>query len=219
MEQVVIYGAGALAGQIVKYNWRYSLYDIVALIDDNPYVGSEKWGIPVWNYQQFKEHFKLEDAPLIIVSVGYVDCNRAREEVCLRLMTDGYKLGNFISPGANCWPNTLKGRNILVFDNAFVGVDCELSNGVVISEGCVLSHGVYVDDNVFFSDGVVVGGNAVIGKNSFIGLNATIKSSVHIGKYNIVGAAANVLKNTDSFMVTKGNPGRSVAGDTLNMKI
>lgn len=219
MEQIVIYGAGALASQIVKYNWRYLMYEIVALIDDNPGVGKEKWGIPVWGYQQFKEQYKVENAPSLIVSVGYAGCNRFREEVCLRLMADGFKLGNFISPRANCWPDTFKGNNILVFDNAFVGVDCELGNGVIISEGCVLSHGVHVEDHVFFSDGVVVGGNAKIGKNSFIGLNATIKSSIRVGKFNIVGSAANVLKNTEEFMVTKGNPGRSVVSDTLNMKI
>lgn len=219
MEQIVIYGAGALARKIIKYNWRYSLFDIIALIDDNSKIEAEKWGVPVWGYQQFKQLYKKGDAPSIIVSIGYTGCNRFREDVILRLMTDGYKLGNFISPGANCWPDTIRGCNILVFDNAFIGDDCELANGVVICPGCVLSHGVHVEDYVFFSDGVVVGGNARIGKNSFVGLNSTIKSSVNVGKYNIIGSAANVLKDTEGFMVTKGNPGRSVIGDTLNMKI
>ncbi len=218
MERIAIYGAGALARQMIKYNERYHLYEIVALIDDNM-ENKTQWGIPVLRYDLFRQDFSGESMPQVIVSIGYAGCNVAREQVCTKLMEDGLRLGNFISPGSNCWPGTIQGKNILVFDNAFIGVDCKICDGVIISEGCVFSHGVGVDGYVFFSDGVVVGGNAKVGNNSFIGLNATIKSSVHIGSYNIVGAAANVLHNTDESMITKGNPGRSINCDTLKIRI
>ena len=218
MERIAIYGAGALAHQMVKYNERYKMFDIVALIDDNLECG-QKWNIPVIGYNSFCQNFPEETTPQVIVSIGYAGCNVAREQVCKKLAADGVRLGNFISPGSNCWPGTIQGKNILVFDNAFIGVDCNICDGVIISEGCVLSHGVNVNEYVFFSDGVVSGGNAQVGKNSFIGLNATLKSSVHIGSFNIVGAAANVLNNTEEYMVTKGNPGRSVKCDTLKIRI
>ena len=130
-----------------------------------------------------------------------------------------FGLANFIAPNSNCWPNTIKGSNIIVLDNVFVGDDCEIESGVILCPGTVLSHGVKVGEYSFFSDGVVVGGNAKIGNNSFVGLNSTIKSSVKIGNYNIIGSAANVIHDTPDFSVTKGNPGITIQKDTLHTKI
>lgn len=142
-----------------------------------------------------------------------------RETVCERLKAEGYELANFISPGANCWNDTIKGVNIMVFDNAFVGLGCELKDGVIISEGTTLSHDVVIEPYCFFSDEVTVGGHARIGRNSFLGLNTTIKSNLKLGTHNIVGCAANVLKDTEDYCVVVGNPARARKADTENKDI
>lgn len=53
MEKVAIFGAGALAKQIVAYNQRYELFDIIALIDDNVNSFDFDPRIPVYDYNGF----------------------------------------------------------------------------------------------------------------------------------------------------------------------
>lgn len=107
----------------------------------------------------------------------------------------------------------------MVFDNTFVGIGCELHDGVVISEGSTLSHDVIVEPYCFFSDGVTVGGHACIGRNSFLGLNSTIKSNTRLGPFNIVGCAANVLRDTEPDCVAVGNPARCRRVDPMKVQI
>ena len=156
----------------------------------------------------------------VIVSIGYVKCSVYRKTAVEKVLDAGYKLYNFIAPGANVWPGSFKENdNVLVFDNAFVGVGCQLERGVIISEGTVLSHDITVGQYTFMSDGVIVGGHCKIGEHSFIGLNSTIKSNTTLGVYNIVGCAANVLKDTPDYSVVKGNPGKAEQRDTLGVDI
>ena len=54
----------------------------------------------------------------------------------------GYDLANFIYPNANVWPQSLQGKNIIIFDNIFVREDYEIDNGIIISEGTTLSHDI-----------------------------------------------------------------------------
>ena len=219
MNKTAIYGLGALARELELYNIRYHLFDLVAFIDDNESKTGSYEGIPVLSFDDFINEFTVKEPPRIIVSVGYTGCNVFRENTCKKVLENGFELANFIAPNSNCWPNTIKGSNIIVLDNVFVGDDCEIESGVILCPGTVLSHGVKVGEYSFFSDGVVVGGNAKIGKNSFVGLNSTIKSSVKIGNYNIIGSAANVIHDTPDFSVTKGNPGITIQKDTLHTKI
>lgn len=219
MNKIAIYGLGALAREIILYNIRYHLFDLVAFIDDNEAKTGSYEGIPVLSFKDFINGCTGQEQPKILVSVGYTGCNVFRENTCKKVLEHGFELANFIAPNSNCWPNTIKGNNVIILDNVFVGDDCEIESGVILCPGTVLSHGVKVGEYSFFSDGVVVGGNAKIGKNSFVGLNSTIKSSVKIGNYNIIGSAANVIYDTPDYSVTKGNPGITIQKDTLHTRI
>lgn len=227
MDNLVIYGTGALARSIVLYNERYRLFNVKCFIDDNMLAGESFMGFPVLHYGEYQQITpqsvnSLDDTDTkdyFLVTIGYTRANTLRAAVCNRLKADGYHLANFISPGSNCWSDTIKGENILVFDNAFVGIGCELHDGVIISEGVTLSHDVIVEPYCFFSDAVAVGGHACIGRNSFLGLNSTIKSNTRLGPFNIVGCAANVLRDTESDCVAVGNPARYRKADTREVRI
>jgi carbonic anhydrase/acetyltransferase-like protein (isoleucine patch superfamily) len=42
----------------------------------------------------------------------------------------------------------------------------------------------------------VVSGNVTVGRNTFIGVNATIRDSIQIGEYNVIGSGALIMKST-----------------------
>lgn len=220
MKKLLIYGTGVVARQIHFYNERYQLYDIVGYIDDNDKSEKKFMGKPVFRFEKLPPpiHTDFSDT-YIIVSIGYTHCNTVRERVCKKVAEAGYSLANFITRGSNIWENTVKGKNIIIFDNVFVGIGCKLNDGVIISEGSTLSHDISVGPYTFFSDEVTVGGFANIGRNSFVGLNSTIKSGLDIGDYNIIASGTNVVKSSTDKCVIKGNPGRNMNKDTLIINI
>lgn len=61
MEKVAIYGAGALAKQIVAYNKRYNMFDIVAMIDDNVQSFDYAPEIPVLTFDKFKNMYPAKN--------------------------------------------------------------------------------------------------------------------------------------------------------------
>ena len=217
-ENVLIYGIGSLGEKIFEYNKRDCKYNIVGFIDDKQNLEPEFCGIPTMNYEQFKRRYRPEDYKLF-VAIGYVKCSYYRETVCNKVSSDCYETINYISPNAICWEGALIGRNIFIADNVFVGHGCKIMDGVILYEGCTFSHDVEIGAYSFLSLRVAFGGYTKLGNNSFVGLNTTVKDDVTIGAYNIVGCGTNVIKSTEDYNVTVGNPGRSQKRDTISMKI
>lgn len=53
-QRIAIYGAGALAKQIINYNQRYNMFEVVALIDDYAIKGQSFMGYDVLPFDSFK---------------------------------------------------------------------------------------------------------------------------------------------------------------------
>ena len=216
-KKLIVYGTGSLAEKIFFYNKRDSLYDLVSFIDDN---GSdvEFHGIPVIAYQDCLSRYSVEDY-VFFVAIGYTNCNVGREKVCKKLQDAGYKLINYISPNSIVFENVVLGSNILICDNVFVGHSSKVSDGVILSVGCILSHENTIGKFSFLSSSVVLGGHAVVENNCFIGLHSTLRDSIKVREFNIVGSASNVIKSTEPYSLTKGNPGISEVRDIMTIKI
>lgn len=217
-DKIVIYGASSLGKKIYEYNKRDHLYDIVGFVDDKQDQDAICCDLPLMNYEQFKQKYQPGDCK-VFVAIGYVKCSYYREMVVGCVTRDGYELINYISPNSICWEGTLVGRNIFVADNVFVGHGCEIHDGVILYEGCTFSHDAVIEAYCFLSLRVAFGGYTKLGHNSFVGLNTTVKDDVTIGVYNIVGCGANVIKSTNDYNITIGNPGVSRQKDTMSIKI
>lgn len=217
-EKLLIYGIGSLGEKIYEYNKRDGMYDIVGFIDDGQNIEPTFCGLSTMNYEQFKQKYNTADCKLF-VAIGYTKCNYYRELVCKKVVADGYETINYISPNAIYWGDTLLGRNIFIGDNVFVGHGCKVMDGVILYEGCTLSHDAEIGAYSFLSLRVAFGGYTRLGRNSFVGLNTTVKDDVVIGAYNIVGCGTNIIKSTEDYNVTIGNPGHSHKKDTVSMKI
>lgn len=218
LEKLVIYGVGSLGEKIYEYNKRDVFFDIVGFVDDKQDLEPSYLGLPTMNYDQFKSVYKPDECK-VFVAIGYVKCNYYRELVLNRVVADGYFLANYISSKAFCWDGTLRGNNIFVADNVFVGHGCKIHDGVILYEACTFSHDTEIDAYCFISLRASFGGYTKLGHNSFVGLNTTVKDGVRIGAYNIIGCGSNVIKSTNDYSVTVGNPGVSKRRDTMSMKI
>ena len=48
---------------------------------------------------------------------------------------------------------------------------------------------------------MVISGGCEIDKNTFIGVNATLRDHIKVGKFNVIGAGALILKSTEDHQV------------------
>lgn len=218
MQKLFVYGVGSLGEKIYHYNKRDHMFDMIGFIDDKEGGDDVFCDLPVYSFEEFKGHYKPENC-VIFVAIGYVKCNYYRELVCQKVKAAGYSLTNYISPNAICFENVELGENILLCDNVFVGHGSKLEDGVILSVGCTLSHENTIGKYSFISSCVVFGGHALVRNNCFIGLHSTIRDSVEIGEYSIVGSGTNVIKSTESYSLTVGNPGKSISKDTCSLTI
>ena len=212
-----IYGTGALAEKIFHYNERDKQYNLIGFIDDKKQE-TLFCGLPVLNYSEFKKYNKPNSCKLFI-AIGYIKCNHYRKIVFDRVKKDSFQLINYVSPNSICFNNVLKGENILVCDNVFIGHGSIIEDGVILSVGCTLSHENKIECFSFISSCVAFGGHSTIKNNCFIGIHSTIRDGITIGEYNIVGSGTNVLNSTESYCLTIGNPGKTKSCDTLNIAI
>ena len=58
IRKLAIFGAGALAKQLINYNIRYQLWDIVALIDDSVNCESSFMGIDIISFEDFYNRYE-----------------------------------------------------------------------------------------------------------------------------------------------------------------
>ena len=217
-DKIVIYGIGSLGVKLFEYNKRDNLFEILGFVDDKENLEPLFCGLPTMSYEQFKSKYNPYDCK-VFIAIGYVKCNYFRELIFHRVINDGYELVNYVSPNSICFEGVLKGHNILVCDNVFVGHGSIIEDGVILSVGCTLSHENTIERFTFVSSCVVFGGYSKAKRNSFIGIHSTIKDGITISEFNIVGAGTNVLKSTESYSLTVGNPGKTRKADTLNITI
>jgi sugar O-acyltransferase (sialic acid O-acetyltransferase NeuD family) len=217
-KQLLVYGVGSLGEKIYHYNKRDCLFDMIGFIDDKAKPEDIFCSLPVYTFDRIKDLFSPQEC-VIFVAIGYVKCNYYRELVCNKVKEAGYSLTNYISPNSICFEGVELGENILLCDNVFVGHGSRLEDGAILSVGCTLSHENYVGKYSFISSAVVFGGHAKVMNNCFVGLHSTVRDSVVIEKYNIVGSGTNVIKSTEPFSVTIGNPGVSKTKDTMSMSV
>ena len=218
MQKLFVYGVGSLGEKIFHYNKRDHLFDMIGFIDDKEFANPFFCGLPVYTFDKLKELYNKDEC-VIFVAIGYVKCNYFRELVCNKVKSAGYELTNYISPNSICFENVELGKNILLCDNVFVGHGSKIDDGVILSVGCTLSHENHIGKYSFISSCVVFGGHSVVGNNCFVGLHSTIRDSITIAEYNIVGSGTNVLKSTLRNQVTIGNPGISTTKTTQKMNV
>lgn len=218
MRELVIYGDGIHAERVFQYIQQEKQDVVVAFTNEDQRITRETiLNCPVVPLSELDGPLK-EGKYSLIIAFGYSRMNDIRKKVYFECKNMGYKVATYISPRAMVYSSII-GEGTIVLPGAFVGLGTVIGNCCLISETSYVGHNITMKDFVFVSANVAIGGYVRVGNNCFIGVHSTIKDGVTVGDYTLVGAAANIVRDTEDEGVYVGNPAKKLLHKSIETKI
>ena len=210
-KKLVIYGIGETADIAYEYFTHDSNYEVVAFTVDAEYKKEEiHLGLPVIDFAAMENEYPIDRVEIFAAST-YNKLNRVRTKMYRAAKAKGYTCANYISSKAFVWHNVVLGENVMIFENNVIQHLVKIGNNVVLWSGNHVGHQTIIEDNVYLSSHCVISGFCVIGAYSFLGVNCTFNDNIKLGKDNIVGSGALIVKNTEDGKLMIGSPAKPAA--------
>ncbi len=210
----VIYGDSLFAERIYSYIRQENIISVLGFTNDDKYLRRDEiQGKKVFPFSSFVRDMK-DDCDLIL-AYGYAKMNDTREKVYRECVDAGCRIGTYISSRAFLYSDQV-GEGTIVLPGVLIGPGTVIGRCNYFAAASVVSHDSIIGDFNFFSSGVVMGGYANVGNHCFVGLNSTIKNSISLADYSLIGAASNILKSTEEYGVYVGNPARSLPQKSID---
>lgn len=205
MKRLVIFGARAFA-EIAHYYFTHdSGYSVAAFTVDGSYLKEATFkGLPVVAFEEVERQCPPGEYDMF-VAIGIHGVNRLRAAKVAEAEAKGYQLACFVSSRADVAPDLAVRPNTMVMERAGIQPFVEIGCNTVIWSATRIGFHTRIGDHCWIVC-PIFGESVTVGDYSFIGLNATIAPHVSIGKSNVIGAGALVLKDTQDFEVYTGHP-------------
>jgi len=196
MKKLVIFGIGEQAELAYYYFANDSDYEVVAFTVDKEYKNKDfLFNLPIVEFENIEKNFSPQEFEMF-VAIGYKNLNKLREEKYFACKKKGYKLTSYISSKVSIFTKSI-GENCFILEDNTIQPFVEIGNNVTLWSGNHIGHHSIIKDNCFITSHVVVSGGVEIGENTFIGVNATLRDHIKIGRFNIIGAGALILSDTE----------------------
>lgn len=207
-KKLVIYGIGETADIAYEYFTHDSDYEVVAFTVDAAYKKEDTHlGLPVIDFAVIETEYPAGQFEIFAAST-YNKLNRVRTKMYRAAKAKGYTCANYISSKAFVWHNVQLGDNVMIFENNVVQHLVKIGNNVVLWSGNHIGHQTVIEDNVYLSSHCVISGFCTIGAYSFLGVNCTFNDNIKLGRDNIVGSGALIVKNTEDGKLMIGSPAK-----------
>lgn len=208
--KVVIYGAGPYGRIFLADVLMYNKIEIVAFTVDATYLKEALVdGFPVVAFENVCDIYPPDEYDMIVVC-GYTRMHN-RKEMYVKAKNKGYKLINYISPGARIEGSFSMGENNVVLSGAEIGVDGVMGNNNFINQNVYLAHQFQLGNHIIVSAGCIIGGYSDIGDLSFLGFGVKTEGFTHIGKECLIGMGAVVVRDVNDYATAYGVPAREVS--------
>ena len=207
-KKLVIFGTGETADIAYEYFTHDSSYEVVGFTVEAAYKKEDElYGLPVVSFDEVEDLFPACDVEMF-VAISYTKLNRVRAKCYKLAKSKGYKCATYVSSKAFVWHNAQIGENCMIFENNVIQHKVQIGNGVILWSGNHVGHQTKIEDFVYVSSHVVISGFCVIGAYSFLGVNSTFNDNIKLGRDNIVGSGALVVKSSEEGKLLVGAPAR-----------
>lgn len=204
MRRLVILGCGNFGQAVHHFFVHDSEYEVVAFTVDGQFLEAASFqNLPVVAFEEIEERYPPDDHDLF-VAVGLRDINRLRAKKAHEAEARGYRLASYLSSGAIVPPGMRLEPNTWIMEGAHVHPFATVGRNAIIWSRSTVGFKSRVEDDCWLSAGLL-GDGVRLGAGTFVGLGATVASFVTVGKHNVIGAGAVILKDTKDYEVYRGN--------------
>jgi sugar O-acyltransferase (sialic acid O-acetyltransferase NeuD family) len=194
--KLVLFGAGDIARLAHFYFSNDSEHEVVAFTVDPAYRHDESFlDLPLVPVDQVARLYPPA-AYKMFVAMSYAKMNRARAAKYTQAKDLGYELVTYISSRCSFLTMHKPGDNCFILEDNTVQPFVRIGSNVTLWSGNHIGHDSIIGDHCFITAHVVVSGHVQIEQGCFIGVNATLRNSITIAEFTLIGAGALVTKNT-----------------------
>lgn len=219
MDKIFILGINQAARKLYNIIQSEGIFEVIGFCAEKKYIQeSEFLGLPVVSLEELPHYITKEnisDYKGVLNTIGYSQMNAARQRIFIQY-EDQISFVSYVSSRAMVDPGVSIGKGAIIFPTVYIGPNCKIGAGVIITVGTSLTHDVEVGQYTYMSSEVVCGGNVKIGNNCFIGLNSTIRNGITIADKTFVGAACYIAHDTEKNSVYVQKPTMCKEGITAD---
>ena len=211
MAQIVIIGAGDIARLAHYYFSTDSTHEVVGFAVDAEYRREDTFlGLPLVPIDEVASRYPPATFKMF-VALSYAKMNRVRAAKYQQMKALGYELVSYVSSRCSFLSQHPPGDNCFILEDNTVQPFVRIGSNVTLWSGNHIGHDSTIGDHCFISSHVVVSGHVKVAQSCFIGVNATLRDSISIAEYTLIGAGALVIRDTAAGSVYLGARGeRSV---------
>lgn len=207
MKKLVIFGIEDFAQLLHYFITHDTDYSIECFTVDGKYIKDSSYlGLPVVPFEKIEENFSPDEFE-ILLGVGYKRMNEIRQKIFCECKKKGYRIASYVHSSA--FLNTPEmGEGNIILEKSIIEPFVKIGNGNLIWCNVTIAHNCVIGDFNALSTVTSLAGHATIKNNCFIGSRSMIFDRVTIQDYTLVGAGANVSKDTKPYDVVV--PARSI---------
>lgn len=211
--KLYIFGAQNFADISHYYFSEDSPYEVAGFTVDSAYMKEDSFkGLPVIAYEELRTRISPEDTDLF-VAIGISQVNALRAQKFAEVQRDGFRLASFLSSRAHVTRDLVLEPNTMIMDYVAMHPQVKIGHDSIIWSSTRIAFKTCIGNHAWITS-AIIGESSVIGDYSFVGLNATIAPFVHVGRQNLIGAAAVILKDTQDNEIYRGPRSRPSRAST-----
>jgi len=193
MQDVVLFGAGAIAEVAKVYLERFSDYRIVGFTVDAAYKTADQLhDLPVAPFEEMEQHFPASQV-LLMGPLSYRQMNEFRRDRHVAAKARGYRFASFVHPRSEILTEAI-GENCFILEANVIQPFVTIGDGVMIWSANHIGHHGRIGDFCFLSSHIGLGGGVTLGERCFLGGKVGIESGVTVGAGAFLGGGAIVKR-------------------------
>ena len=203
MRPLIIFGTEAFAEFSHYYFTNDSDYTVAAFTVDGKYVRQDTFqGLPVVPFEEIEGRFPPAQADMF-VAVGIREVNQFRARKVAEAEGKGYRLAHYISSLATVPKGFTLGGNSMVMEHVIVQPFAQIGRNTIIWPSSGIAFHNRIGDHCWLVT-VTHGERVTVGDYTFEGLGTVVAPFVTVGRSNLIGAGALILRDTKDFEVYRG---------------
>ena len=210
MENIVVFGSSGHAKVVIDMIEKSNLYKVCGYIDSFRGRGEK-----IFDYSVLGNDLELADLiPKYNITGGVIAIgdNFTRYKIYKRVteIMPQFRFIPVIHPKSCIAKGVEIGIGTVVMPGAIINSDCKIGNFCILNTKSSLDHDSKMENFSSLAPGVTAGGNVHIKEFAAVCLGASIAHGITIADNCVIGAGSVVLKNTESYSVVYGVPGKII---------